>query len=152
MGIRVYREGDEDEIARILNECFESFKSFGLTGDSWLRTFEYDPGYHKELAFVAEQDGRIVSHVQLVERELKVGAGSTLRIAGVANVATLKDYRRSGISTRLLTRALDVARKKGFMLQHYSLASMFLLAEYTLDLAFLMYTIHYFCSETSSPF
>jgi predicted N-acetyltransferase YhbS len=114
MSIRPYREGDEDEIARTLNECFESFKSFGLTGDMWLKTFEYDPGYHKELAFVAEKDGRIVSHVQLVERELKVGAGSTLRIAGVANVATLKDYRRSGISTQLLTHALDFARNKGF--------------------------------------
>jgi predicted N-acetyltransferase YhbS len=112
--IRTYIEGDEDEIAKALNECFESFKSFELTGEKWLKTFEYDLGYKKDLAFVAEKDGRIVSHVQLVERDLKVGAGASLRVVGVANVATVKECRRSGISTRLLTHALDVARKKGF--------------------------------------
>ncbi|WXG44862.1 MAG: GNAT family N-acetyltransferase [Promethearchaeati archaeon SRVP18_Atabeyarchaeia-1] len=112
--IRTYCEGDEDEIATALNECFGSFKSFGLSGSKWLETFEYDHGYRKELVFVAEKDGRIVSHVQLVDRRLKVGAGVDLRVAGIANVATLKDHRGSGISTRLLTHALDIARQKGF--------------------------------------
>ncbi|WXG47498.1 MAG: GNAT family N-acetyltransferase [Candidatus Atabeyarchaeum deiterrae] len=115
MSIRTYREGDEDEIAKLLSECFGSFKSFGLTGEKWRRFFEIDPGYRKDLSFVAEKDGRIVSHVQIVERKMKVAAGATLSVAGIANVSTTRDFRRSGISTRLLNHALGVVREKGFL-------------------------------------
>jgi putative acetyltransferase len=112
--IRTYREGDEDEIARLLSECFDSYKSSGLTGGMWLKIFEFDPGYRKNLAFVAEKDGKIVSHVQLVVRDLKVGPGATLRVAGIANVSTLRDFRRDGISTKLLMHAINGAEEQGF--------------------------------------
>ncbi len=112
--IRTYREGEEDEIAKLLGECFDSYKSSGLTGAMWLRIFEFDPGYRKDLAFVAEKDGKIVSHVQLVVRDLKVGSGATLRVAGIANVSTLRDFRREGISTKLLMHAINDAMEQGF--------------------------------------
>jgi predicted N-acetyltransferase YhbS len=112
--LRTYAEGDEDEIASLLSECFDSFKSSGLTGETWLRVFEFDPGYRKNLAFVAEKDGRIVSHVQLVVRDLKVGSGATLRVAGIANVSTLGDLRREGISTKLVMHAINDAAEQGF--------------------------------------
>jgi predicted N-acetyltransferase YhbS len=112
--IRTYREGDEDEIAQLLNECFDSYKSSGLTGEMWLRIFELDLGYRKDLAYLAEKDGKIVSHVQLVVRDLKVGSAATLRVAGIANVSTLRDFRRDGISTKLLGHAIESAKEKGF--------------------------------------
>lgn len=112
--IRTYREGDEDEIAKLLSECFDSYKSSGLTGAMWLKVFEFDPGYRKKLAFVAEKDGKIVSHVQLVVRDLRVASGTTLRVAGIANVSTLRDFRRDGISTKLLMHAINDAAEQGF--------------------------------------
>jgi predicted N-acetyltransferase YhbS len=114
MNIRTYEDGDEDEIAKLLNECFDSFRSSSLTGETWLKVFDFDTGYRKDLAFVAEKDGRIVSHVQLVERDLTVGRAATLKIAGIANVSTLRDHRRDGISTKLIAHAIEDAKEQGF--------------------------------------
>nr|MDO8133267.1 GNAT family N-acetyltransferase [Candidatus Njordarchaeum guaymaensis] len=111
---RTYREGDEDQIARLLNECFGLFNSFGLTGEKWLRIFELDPGFRKDLAFVAEKDGKIISHVQVIVREMTVGSGAELQVAGIGNVSTLQEHRREGYSTRVMTHALEVAKEKGF--------------------------------------
>jgi predicted acetyltransferase len=112
--VRTYREGDEDEIARLLNECFDSFKSFALTGEKWLKISELDPGFRKDLAFVAEKDGKIVSHVQIIAREITVGSAARLQVAGIGNVSTSREYRRTGISTKLSMHALQVAKERGF--------------------------------------
>jgi len=114
VSIRTYREGDEDEIARLLRECFDSFNSFGLTGEKWLKLFELDPGFRRDLAFVAEKDGKIVSHIQIIEREITVGSAARLQVAGIGNVSTFQEHRREGYSTRVLTHALKVVKEKGF--------------------------------------
>jgi len=114
MTVRTYREGDEDEIARLLRECFDSFNSFALTGEKWLKISEFDPGFRKDLAFVAEKDGKIVSHAQVIVREITVGSAGRLKVAGIGNVSTFQEHRREGYSTRVLAHALEVVKEKGF--------------------------------------
>ena len=68
------------------------------------------PGFKKENAFVAEDNGKIVGHVQVVERELYFG--NFVRAAGIANVCADPDYRNKGISTQLMTYVMEQVSKE----------------------------------------
>ena len=54
--------------------------------------------------WIAELDGRIVSHASVVERRLDAG-GHPLRTGYLEAVATLPELERRGIATRLVRRA-----------------------------------------------
>ena len=86
----------------------------------WLTTW---PGEHNEAYFrryfygdrewlpyytqVAEVDGKIVSSVQICKRTVWCG-GTLLTMGGIANVATLPEYRGKGINGACMERAIHV--------------------------------------------
>jgi predicted N-acetyltransferase YhbS len=55
--------------------------------------------------FVHEEDGRIVSHIGVIEREL-VLLGSQVRAGSIHAVATHPDYRRRGLYRKLMEETL----------------------------------------------
>ena len=110
VNVRKYKHGDEKFIAQVMVRSFSTFKEWGLTPEKWLDYEKIDPGFSRERAFVAqEEDGRILSHVQLVSRYMKIG--NLVRVAGVANVCTDPDSRQRGIATEVLKEALRDAAK-----------------------------------------
>ncbi len=109
MIIRTYQHGDEDGIARLINESFDTFREWGLTPEKWLLYQDIDPGFNRSMAFVAEEDGKIVSHVQVIRRD--VNFGKFIPVSGIANVCTDPSYRSRGLATQLLKEALSNASK-----------------------------------------
>ncbi len=104
VAIRTYKPGEEEEIAELLRRCFDTFDRYGLSEAGWLEYTEVDPGFRRELSYVAEVDGRIVSHVQVVEKRLRTTLG-IVEAAGIANVSTDPEFRRKGLASALLRRA-----------------------------------------------
>src|SRR5215210_2040628 len=72
-----------------------------------------DPSYRPEHSWVADQDGRLVAHLRIFDRSIRVGAVG-LRIAGVGNVITAPDQRGHGYAGQLLRAMLGVIPAEGF--------------------------------------
>lgn len=96
---RSLRVEDREECIALWTKVFngEIFRKY-LFGD-----VEWQPEYTQ----VAEVDGRLVSAVHIVKRTVSCG-DFRLTMGGVANVATLPDYRGRGYNTELLRRAIQV--------------------------------------------
>lgn len=110
VNFRKYISGDEWGIVDLMKTCFRTFNSWGLSVEDWLKYGEDDDGFKLENALVAEDNGRIIGHIQLMHRKLRIGK-SILDCGGIANVSTHPDYRRRGIATKLLSMAIEICRK-----------------------------------------
>ncbi len=84
-----------------------------ISREFFARYFEHDPGFRDDLCFVAVDDGRIVSTLQVFEKEVRVG-GATLRVAGVGNVFTTATHREHGVASAVLRHALAAMEQHGF--------------------------------------
>jgi len=113
---RRYKEGDEEGIVNVMNSSFGTFKEFGLTAEIWKEYAKIDEGFKLENALVAELDGKIVGHVQLVERDLRLGSNTFVKNGGIANVCTLPEARGKGISTNLMKLAVRISKENGYPL------------------------------------
>ncbi len=75
--------------------------------------FTGDPWFHPEYTRCAFEGKRMVSVVQIVRREVRVGQ-VTLTLGGIANVGTVPSYRSKGYSTQLLRDAITVMENDRF--------------------------------------
>ncbi len=86
----------------------------------WTRVFGvpadvFSPVWHamgrdRRLVHEARADGRIVSTVAVYDFVVSLGEGCTTQMEGVANVATLEEFRGQGISGTLLKMAVAEMR------------------------------------------
>ncbi|MEM2570510.1 MAG: GNAT family N-acetyltransferase [Thermoproteota archaeon] len=113
---RRYKPGDEEGIASLLNSSFESFREYGITKESWLEYGKIDEGFKPGNAIVAEYDGRIIGHVHIVNRKIKIGDNKYVDIGGIANVSTLPEMRGKGVGTKLMMNAIEYCLNEGFPL------------------------------------
>jgi len=113
--IRVYRPGDEERIASLLRECFDTYRNYGLDGSKWLEYAKLNEGFNFEGAYLLEVEGTLVSHIQVVEKRLRTAAG-ILKTAGIANVSTHPSWRGKGYATKLLAKVIEDYKAKGFPL------------------------------------
>jgi ribosomal protein S18 acetylase RimI-like enzyme len=104
LGLRIsrYESGDENRIASLLVECFETFYSFGMNGEKWLKYQDTDPGLDLSAAFVARFNGKAIGHVQMVFRNLKLGDSIFVKLACIGNVCILPEYRQKDVARELL--------------------------------------------------
>ncbi|OYT54818.1 MAG: hypothetical protein B6U76_07085 [Desulfurococcales archaeon ex4484_217_2] len=116
INFRLYKDGDEEQIVEVINSAFTTFREWGLDRDSWLEYDADDYAFDKNMALVAEADGRIVGHIMIVLREFKLGVETYIKFGGIANVSTHPDYRGRGIATKLMTKAVEVCREKSLPL------------------------------------
>ncbi|HEX7409121.1 MAG TPA: GNAT family N-acetyltransferase [Candidatus Binatia bacterium] len=77
------------------------------------RYFRYDPGFRDDLCFVAVDEGRIVSTLQVFRRRVRI-RGAVLEVGGVGNVFTAEPYRERGLASELLGRAIKAMDAHGF--------------------------------------
>lgn len=75
--------------------------------------YEQDPTYQPRQSFVWEEDGRLLAHVRVYERTLRL-PDATLAMAGIGNVVTHREHRRRGYNRRVLDSALADAAHRGF--------------------------------------
>lgn len=69
-------------------------------GDNWTR-------------ICAEAKGKDVSHLQYAPFELQLGAGGTVRMAGIGGVGTSREFRRRGLGQRVFERTMEQAAEEG---------------------------------------
>jgi predicted N-acetyltransferase YhbS len=105
--VRNYLKGDEVALARIFSECF------GPTTPRKLLQWYRRHGTRPEDVFVGVVDGKVVSAVELVFKQLHHGEGVFLRTGGFSGVCADSDYRKKGIVSNLMKLALESARQKG---------------------------------------
>jgi len=73
--------------------------------------------YDWSVSRVAEEDGRMVSHVGIWDYQMRVGR-ARLRTGGVGAVMTHGDYRKRGLACRVFGALLPAMREAGY---HFSL-------------------------------
>lgn len=113
---RKYRPGDEEGVASLLHSNFETFREYDINKEVWLGYGKIDGGFRPENALVAEYEGKIVGHVQIVHRRVKVGDNHYVDMGGIANVSTMPEMRRRGIGTTLLMNAIEHCVNEGIPL------------------------------------
>lgn len=110
---RRYESGDEEGIVELIKTCFKTFNSWKLSTIDWIGYEEDDDGFTKENALIAEVDGKIIGHIQLMHRRIRIGK-SIIDCGGIANVSTHPKYRMRGVATKLIQIALEICRGKGW--------------------------------------
>ncbi len=89
---------ERDAVLDLLGEWFGDREFFA-------RYFRHDPGFRDDLCFVAIDNGRVVSTLQVFRKPVRVN-GAVVQVAGVGNVFTTPEYREHGVASQLLTRAV----------------------------------------------
>jgi len=104
--IRCPQKSEIPELFDLLKVCFPTDrKTFEAMEREGLSVFGYKP----KALFI---DGRIVSNVSLVRRDIYLGS-RILKGAGISSVATHPNYRRRGYIKILLEKRLDEITGKG---------------------------------------
>jgi predicted N-acetyltransferase YhbS len=80
--------------------------------DFFRRHLERDPTFSDENVWVAAEEGRLLSCLQIFPRPLRV-AGAEVPAGGIGSVFTRDDARRRGLAERLMERACDAMRERG---------------------------------------
>ena len=83
--------------------------------DFFRRYVEQDPTYADANVWVAEEDGALVSCVQIFPRTLRL-AGAEIPTAGIGSVFTAPPARRRGIAEAVFVRTMQAMRERGFAL------------------------------------
>lgn len=100
-----------DEFEACLNVWDAAFEE--TPREYFRKYFVGDPWFQLEYTRCAFEGRRMVSALQIVRREVRVGQ-VTLTLGGIANVGTVPAYRSKGYSTQLLRDAITVMENDGF--------------------------------------
>lgn len=103
------RQGRPEDIEPILDLLTE----YGLPRSYFEPFYLNDSSYRPEHSWVAEQYGRLVSHLRIYDRWIRVGRAK-LHIAGVGNVITAQNARGHGYSGQLIRAMLPVLHQAGY--------------------------------------
>ncbi|MCS7273670.1 MAG: GNAT family N-acetyltransferase [Fimbriimonadales bacterium] len=94
--------------------CIELWARVFTPGSDFFSRYFADPWWQPHYTRVCEVDGQLVAAVQIVRRPIRLRAGYTLWMAGIANVATLPAYRGQGFASRLMQEAQAVMDSEDF--------------------------------------
>ena len=114
MRIRVADQSDFEKIAYVLRKSFNVYRSININREYLEKLYELDDGIRNGKIYVLEEDDKIVSLYMVVDRVLSIYP-ETLRVAGIANVATLPEYRGRGYAKTLFNATLDKLREEGYI-------------------------------------
>ena len=79
----------------------------------WTEVLPREPGYEPERQRVVEVEGRMVSHLCVVDREMQVGL-ATLRMGGIGTLITAPEHRGQGYGQALMKDTLAYLTAQGF--------------------------------------
>jgi len=95
-----------DLTGKVFTGYFNLYKEYG-------RDIPSDPFYDREMTKVIEVDGKIVSHIGIVDRQIRIGS-ARLRMGGIGGVVTHPDYRKRNFARMLMNECIDFMRSRGF--------------------------------------
>ena len=104
------RQVREDELDAML-ECMTT--AFGVAKEEWADGFYNGPYNELQYKRVVVADGKVVSCLVFIPSTIYLG-GTTVRMGGIAGVATLPDERRHGYAGMLMANSVHALRDLGF--------------------------------------
>ena len=101
ISFRPYRDGDEVEIVRLLNICFNRLAPVRTVG-GWNWRFRQQPGFRPDAIHVAEdvQSGRIVGALAATTRQVNI-SGKVYKFGMLDDASAHPEFRGRGILRRL---------------------------------------------------
>ncbi len=111
--IRCEQQTDYDEIYELIQTAFQTAKTPPSDEEEYAVSLRQSDGYIPELALIAESDGKIVGQVMLTKTYIDTGA-EEIEALLLGPVAVLIEHRRKGIGAKLITEALNKAKKMGY--------------------------------------
>jgi len=109
---RDLRPGEESELIKTMYDVFKDDPAI-VKQDYFRRHVANEHTYHSSNVKVAVDEGRILSHVVIQEREMYVPNG-IIKVGGIALVGTLEAQRGKGYATRLLDLAIADMRSRDY--------------------------------------
>jgi len=107
-------EEDLRQVADLVAQAFaEEDEPYHEIYEYMLKTAPNDPTYRPENVRIVEVNGRIVSHVMLVDRTIRVG-WDTLRMGGISWVTTHRAHRKRGYMRALMEDCLGYMERQGY--------------------------------------
>ena len=95
-------------IREMLVVCFPADREYFQRQSFW-----HSPAVYRVLG--KNVKGSIVAHTAVVERTVIVGPDlSTVRVVGIQGFCVLQDYRRAGLSNKMMSVAMDEGSRRGF--------------------------------------
>lgn len=102
------------EIADMMGKVFASRSYFDFfSGRMDLQT--KDPYYKPEFSRIIKVEGKIVSHVSIIEKHMQIGK-AVIKVAGIGDVFTHPDFRKHSFTRMLMNNAIDYMAKNRFPL------------------------------------
>ena len=105
-----FRQIRPDELEECLDLWGNVFERVGR--DYFIPYFYGDPWFKRVYTRVCSVDGKLVSAVQICERNVCVGDAEIV-MGGIGNVGTYPEFRGRGYSSRLMEDTVRVMRKHG---------------------------------------
>jgi len=96
------------------SECLRLWTQVFAPGEDYFVRYFEDPLWQPKYTRVCEVDGQLVASVQIVRRAVRLN-GHRVWMAGIANVATLPDYRGRGFASQLMRDAHEVIDSEDFL-------------------------------------
>lgn len=106
------RAARHDELDAMLAVMCEAFM---LPFEPAREIFYRDPYFDIERKRVLVKDGEVISCLTIVDTTMWIGAG-TVKVGGIASVATKPSHRRQGYASTLLAGTLTTLRDQGYAL------------------------------------
>ncbi|MGO9111050.1 MAG: GNAT family N-acetyltransferase [Thermoguttaceae bacterium] len=92
-------------IRRLLCECFPCDAEAFSARRAWI-------GVLPAFSVLGRHGDKVMGHVGIIERRIRCG-NVPVRVAGIQSLAVASDWRRSGLSQRLMIGAMHEARRRG---------------------------------------
>src|SRR5438045_8506526 len=107
MSVTIRRATSED-----IEPILDLLTEYGFPRSYFEPFYLNDSSYRPEQSWVLEQNGRLLSHLRIYDRWIRVGRAK-LHIAGVGNVITALDARGRGYSGKIIEARLPVLHHAG---------------------------------------
>lgn len=111
--IRCEELKDHREVENLVRESFWNVYRPGCLEHYVLHTLRNDPAYIPSLAFVMEQNGRIIGQNIFMHAEIKCDNGTVFPILTMGPICIANDLKRCGFGKKLLDFSLERAREFG---------------------------------------
>ncbi len=112
--IRLETPADYAEVENLVRESFWNVYRPGCTEHFVLHHLRNDKAFIPELAFVMEQDGRIIGQNVFVKAEVTLDSGTPFPILAMGPICIANDLKRKGYGKALLDFSLEKAAEQGY--------------------------------------
>lgn len=112
--IRYETQKDYSEICSLIKSAFETADVKDGDEQDFAVGLRNSERYIPELAFVAEQEGKLIGHVMLTKTFVRQSTDKTFQALLVAPLSVLLEYRNRGVGSALMNEGFRIAKEMGY--------------------------------------